>query len=202
MNEPDFFKQHENVESHKIETIIPTEEKAFLAPNATSTDDNIEKNTPEVASSSLGPSVKLSDSISSTQAERKPTIGRRTAQTKRPGVSLQTRDKTVTTIIYHVLRNRFLVLQLGKKPGSLGAQRVNTNFDELEKSIVEASKLAEEKDQPVTKEEQEELSTRLAYRYEQNLSQQAKKMKERAKQLDPLKAGQADRLGMGFNTRR
>lgn len=175
VNEPDFFKQHENVESHKIETIIPTEEKAFLAPNATSTGDNIEKNTPEVASSSLGPSVKLSDSISSTQAERKPTIGRRTAQTKRPG--------------------------LGKKPGSLGAQRVNTNFDELEKSIVEASKLAEEKDQPVTKEEQEELSTRLAYRYEQNLSQQAKKMKERAKQLDPLKAGQADRLGMGFNTR-
>lgn len=54
----------------------------------------------------------------------------------------------------------------------------------------------------MTKEEQEELATRLAYRYEQNLSQQAKKVEERAKQLDPLKAGQAERLGMGFNTRR
>lgn len=62
----------------------------------------------------------------------------------------------------------------------------------------------QEKDQETgtTKEEQEELATRLAYRYEQNLSQQAKKVEERAKRLDPSKAGQAERLGMGFNVRR
>lgn len=91
---------------------------------------------------------------------------------------------------------------MGKKAGSLGAQRVKTNFDELEKSITEIGKQMEEKDQEVTKEEQEKLATRLAYRYEQNLSQQAKKVEERAKQFDPSKAGQAERLGMGFNVRR
>lgn len=96
----------------------------------------------------------------------------------------------------------YLELQLGKKTGSLGAQRVKTNFDELEKSVAEAHKLAQEKNKEVTKEEQEELATRLAQRYEQNLSQQAKKVEERAKYMDPLKATQAERLGMGFNARR
>lgn len=64
------------------------------------------------------------------------------------------------------------------------------------------SKEAQEKNQEATKEGENELATRLAYQYEKNLSQQAKKMEERVKQLDPLKAGQAERLGMGFNARR
>ncbi|XP_032671575.1 ADP-ribosylation factor GTPase-activating protein 3 isoform X2 [Odontomachus brunneus] len=170
-NELDFFKQHENLNSHQTETIIPTEEKAFLTPN----NDNLEKDASEIASNCLGPSVKLSDPISNAQSERKPTIGRRIVQSKKTG--------------------------LGKKAGSLGAQRVKTNFDELEKSITEIGKQMQEKDQEVTKEEQEKLATRLAYRYEQNLSQQAKKVEERAKQFDPSKAGQAERLGMGFNVR-
>ncbi|XP_014488595.1 PREDICTED: ADP-ribosylation factor GTPase-activating protein 3 isoform X2 [Dinoponera quadriceps] len=173
-NELDFFKQHENIDSHQPEAIIPTEEKAFLTP--VSNNDNTESGIPpEVASNCLGPSVKLSDPTSNVQSERKPTIGRRTVQSKKAG--------------------------LGKKAGSLGAQRVKTNFDELERSITEIGKQMQEKDQEVTKEEQKELATRLAYRYEQNLSQQAKKVEERAKQLDPSKAGQAERLGMGFNVR-
>ncbi|KYN37357.1 ADP-ribosylation factor GTPase-activating protein 2 [Trachymyrmex septentrionalis] len=175
-NEPDFFKQHENLDLLQNEMIIPTEEKAFLTSNIMSSNDSTEKSTSEVASNSLGPSVKLFDSTSNNlQSERKPTIGGRTGQSKRPG--------------------------LGKKTGSLGAQRVKTNFDELEKSVAEAHKLTQEKNKEVTKEEQEELATRLAQRYEHNLTQQAKKVEERAKHLDPSKASQAERLGMGFNAR-
>lgn len=89
-NEPDFFKQHENLDLLQNEMIIPTEEKAFI-PNTVPSNDNTEKSTPEVASNSLGPSVKLFDPTSNNvQSERKPTIGCRTAQSKRPGgVSLQ-----------------------------------------------------------------------------------------------------------------
>lgn len=93
------------------------------------------------------------------------------------------------------------MLQLGKKTGGLGAQRVKTNFDELERSVAEMGKEVQEKNQEAMKEEVKELATRLSYQYEKNLSQQAKKVEERTKQLDPLKAGQAERLGMGFNTR-
>lgn len=176
-NEPDFFKQHENLDLLQNEMIIPIEEKAFLTSNTVPSNDSTEKSVPEVASNSLGPSVKLFDSTSNNlQSERKPTIGGRTAQSKRPG-------------------------GLGKKTGSLGAQRVKTNFDELEKSVAEAHKLAQEKNKEVTKEEQEELATRLVQRYEHNLSQQAKKVEERVKHLDPSKASQAERLGMGFNAR-
>lgn len=85
-NEPDFFKQHENLDLLQNEMIIPTEEKACLTPNIVLSNDSIEKSAPEVASNSLGPSVKLFDSTSNNvQSERKPTIGGRTVQSKRPG---------------------------------------------------------------------------------------------------------------------
>lgn len=94
-------------------------------------------------------------------------------------------------------------MQFGKKTGGLGAQRVKTNFDELEKSVIEVgNEINETAGHEGTKEEREEIATRFAYRYEQNLSQQAKKVEELTKHLDPVKAGQAERLGMGFNARR
>lgn len=176
--EIDFFKEHENSELHHNESLVHDEANLISLSNSVSHNDNVDKNNQkdmsDITANSLGPSVKLSDSTSSLISERKPTIGVRKAQAKRPG--------------------------LGKK--GMGAQRVKTNFDELEKSVVEASKESQEKDRQETAEkEKEEIATRLAYRYEQNLSQQAKKVEERAKQLDPSKATQAERLGMGFNTR-
>ncbi|XP_076179108.1 ADP-ribosylation factor GTPase activating protein 3 isoform X2 [Ptiloglossa arizonensis] len=195
-SEIDFFKEQENFELRHNESSIHAEGNSFTAASLVSDNDNLEKSslavTSEVASNSLGPSVKLSNTPSNSISERKSTIGVRKIQNKRPG--------------------------LGKKTGSLGAQRVKTNFDELEKNVVEASKESQEKvNQDNTKEGQEEIATRLAYRYDQNLrgqntvtaqkvecfaplSEQAKKIEERAKQLDPSKATQAERLGMGFNT--
>lgn len=170
-NEVDFFEEHETFDLHSNEPNIPTEEKTIS--NPTTCKEDTEKNetntSGDVVLNSVGPSVKLSESLSSLQSERKPTIGGRKIQSKRPG--------------------------LGKKAGGLGAQRVKTNFDELEKSVIEVGKETHEA------ESNDEVATRLAYRYEQNLSQQAKKVEERAKQMDPTKAGQAERLGMGFNAR-
>lgn len=84
VNESDFFKQHENLDLLQNEMIIPIEEKVSLIPNTVPSNDSTEKSAPEVAS--LGPSVKLFDSTSNNlQSERKPTIGCRTAQPKRPG---------------------------------------------------------------------------------------------------------------------
>ena len=95
MNEPDFFKQHENLDLLQNEMIIPTEEKAFLTSNTVPSNDrnNTEKSASEVTSNSLGPSVKLFDSTSNNlQSERKPTIGGRTGQSKRPGGVSSFRD--------------------------------------------------------------------------------------------------------------
>lgn len=88
----------------------------------------------------------------------------------------------------------------------MGARCVKTNFDEIEKSAAEVEKILQEKNNQdeveKSKEELEEINQRLAYRMEQNLTMQAKKVEERSRQFDPLKASQAERLGMGFNTRR
>jgi len=81
-NELDFFKEHENLDSHEIEATIG---KAYLASNVVPNNDNVEKNALETASNCLGPSVKLFESTSNIQTERKPTIGCRTVQSKRPG---------------------------------------------------------------------------------------------------------------------
>ncbi|XP_043256002.1 ADP-ribosylation factor GTPase-activating protein 2 isoform X1 [Colletes gigas] len=179
-SEIDFFKEHENFELDHTESITNIEGNSITTANLVPNNDNFEKNNQkvisEVTSQFLGPTVKLSDTTVNSLSERKPTIGGRKVQNKRSG--------------------------LGKKTGGLGAQRVKTNFEELEKNVAETGKESQEMvRQENTKEEQEEIATRLAYRYEQNLSEQAKKVEERTKHLDPSKATQAERLGMGFNTR-
>lgn len=89
-NDVDFFQEHENFDLNLDESNIPTEEK--IVSNSTIHKEGIEKNdtntSSEIVLNSLGPSVKLSESISSVQSERKPTIGIRKVQSKRPGVSM------------------------------------------------------------------------------------------------------------------
>lgn len=50
--------------------------------------------------------------------------------------------------------------------------------------------------------EQADIDSRLAYKYEKNLSEQAKIINERTKNFDSKKASQAERLGIGMNSRR
>ncbi|XP_078050945.1 ADP-ribosylation factor GTPase activating protein 3 isoform X2 [Augochlora pura] len=179
-NEIDFFEEHENFNLDCNDSSTHVERNSVSLSNSVLANDNRDKSnqkvTQEAGSSLFGPTVKLSGSATNSLPERTSTIGARKMQNKKP---------------------------LGKRPGGLGAQRVKINFDELGKSITEANKAAQEKEPQdnESKEEHEEIATRLAYRYEQNLNEQAKKVEERAKQLAPSKASQAERLGMGFNTR-
>ncbi|XP_015119677.1 ADP-ribosylation factor GTPase-activating protein 2 [Diachasma alloeum] len=177
--EVDFFTEHETFEDARSTPVTPAQPKVAALTAQSLLNDNPPKNKTESNTDSLtsnvGPSVKLSDSAPSVQPDRKPTIGGRKVQARRPG--------------------------LGKKTGGLGAQRVTTNFDELEKNIADAS-VQEPGEVPERgKQEQAEIDSRLAYKYEQNLTEQAKLVKERTKMLDPKKASQAERLGMGINAR-
>jgi len=91
---------------------------------------------------------------------------------------------------------------LGAKKG-LGATKVKTNFADIE----QRANLADQHKEPVvqvekklTEEQQEDAitSVRLAY---QDLSIKKQKEEDRLKTLDPNKAKQMERLGMGFNVR-
>lgn len=91
----------------------------------------------------------------------------------------------------------------GGRKGGLGATRVKTNFAEIEEKALMADAFKEapaESKKPLTEEEQLETvqSVRLAY---QDLSLQKHKEEEKMKNVNPEKAKQMERLGMGFNLR-
>lgn len=91
--EVDFFKEHENFEN------LPTSESqqtpriepstaGNLCPQSDVTPADVTAATnPANLSSSMGPSVKLSENVSVAQPGRKSTIGGRKVQAKRPCVS-------------------------------------------------------------------------------------------------------------------
>jgi len=114
------------------------------------------------------------------QAARKPTIGQRKTQAKGK-----------------------LGSKLGaKKAGGLGAQKVKKDFSEIEREAEMAdlgrTKAAEEAKEALKATEEDEAkqaaSMRLAY---QDLSLEQKKTEEKMQKVDPKKAKQVERLGMG-----
>lgn len=145
--------------------------------------DDFNSNVPETLPSLktevvLKPNANVN--VNETPSERKPTIGVRKVQPKRSG--------------------------LGAKKG-LGATKVSTNFAEIEK---EANLLQQKRNEHVesfkkgneqSKEDSEEtmISMRLAYK---DLSLEQSKEEERLKSVDPKKAKQVERLGMGFSKAR
>nr|CAD7433019.1 unnamed protein product [Timema monikensis] len=134
------------------------------------------------AGSSLGPNVDstLNNSAGDATEDRKPTIGGRKPIPKRSG--------------------------MGAKKGGLGAHKVKTNFADIEREATMADQLkvqaAEEAKMAAERSAEEQhkhmASMRLAY---QDLGLQQKKEEEKMKRVDPKKAQQYERLGMGFASR-
>jgi len=94
---------------------------------------------------------------------------------------------------------------LGGKRLGLGAQKVHANFADIEKEAELADKIKfnePEKIENVGKniedQESQMSSMRLAY---QDLSIKKNKEEEKLKQVDPKKAAQLERLGMGFSSK-
>ena len=128
------------------------------------------------------PNVEAALSVdpANVQAARKPTIGQRKTQAKGK-----------------------LGSKLGaKKAGGLGAQKVKKDFSEIEREAEMAdlgrTKAAEEAKEALKATEEDEAkqaaSMRLAY---QDLSLEQKKTEEKMQKVDPKKAKQVERLGMG-----
>jgi len=96
--------------------------------------------------------------------------------------------------------------KLGAKKVGLGAQKVKADFSEIEKEAEMQDQMKEQRVEDERKEmeqrafdEEKQLATmRLAY---QDLSKQQKKREEQLKHLDPKKAEQVERLGMGIGIR-
>lgn len=88
---------------------------------------------------------------------------------------------------------------IGAKKG-LGATKVKTNFADIEQRANMADQKKEPVEKKLTEEEEAEAitSVRLAYK---DLSLKKEKEEERLKMMDPRKAKQMERLGMGFNVK-
>lgn len=92
---------------------------------------------------------------------------------------------------------------MGGKKG-LGAQRVSANFADIEKEAEKLDRLREEAEcekaiiLPPEEQEKQIASVRLAYK---DLSIEQKKTEEKMRQVNPQKAEQLERLGMGFGGR-
>ncbi|GLV37245.1 ADP-ribosylation factor GTPase activating protein 3 [Carabus blaptoides fortunei] len=172
----------ENTVEEKEVDFFEEHEKISLPEITLAQSLNIESNKPKLdktSDDSGQPSVILDKPVSQTE-ERKLTIGVRKIQPKKSS--------------------------LGAKKGGLGATKVKTNFADLEREAAAADEarlqaaadLQKAVSLSAEEEEKQVASVRLAY---QDLSVQQKKHEDKIKRVDPQKAQQVERLGMGFASR-
>ncbi|KAL5290821.1 ARFGAP2 family protein [Megaselia abdita] len=186
-------KLHLDQEKPEIETVEKKEEDFFAQCDEDGEDGftkngNLENNNACLVSKVIptpklqpegAPSVDLlvMETPDLTQAALKPTIGVRKVQPRKTTMG-------------------------GARKGGLGATRVKTSFAEIEEKalMADAKEAPVESKKPLTEEEQLETvqSVRLAY---QDLSLQQSKEEQKMKNVNPEKAKQMERLGMGFNVR-
>ncbi|XP_031339946.1 ADP-ribosylation factor GTPase-activating protein 2 isoform X2 [Photinus pyralis] len=167
-------------EKEEKEVDFFTEQNTLVSHHTTTFDETkTEQKTSESdISHKEGPTVDFTMSLSNT--EHKPTIGARKVQPKKLG--------------------------LGAKKGGLGATKVKTNFADLEReaALAEESRLRMHEESvkaaALSAQEQEErdAAVRLAYR---DLGAEQQKREEHLKKVDPRKAEQMERLGMGFQAK-
>ncbi|KAK2141663.1 hypothetical protein LSH36_1059g01048 [Paralvinella palmiformis] len=131
-----------------------------------------------------GPNVEAALSMSPTQAQqlaepRKSTIGSRKPAASKKG--------------------------LGTRKGGLGAQKVKTNFDEIENAALQRDKhreqlseMAVSQEKQLKEDESKKLANmRLAYK---DMGLEEKRRDDKMKNFDPRKKEQAERLGMAFGS--
>lgn len=174
--EVDFFKEHADSSLH-----LKDSENDMLNGSLLTTSPNLSvTQTPN--ESDLGANLEAALSVSPTEAQkhldaRKSTIGSRKPAAAKKG--------------------------LGVKKG-LGAQRVHTNFTEIEKEAQKVDQQRELIDSTAKQqnfsisnadEEKQSASVRLAYK---DLSLIQKQTEDRMRHMDPKKAEQLERLGMGL----
>ncbi|KAL4232970.1 ADP-ribosylation factor GTPase-activating protein 2 [Mactra antiquata] len=179
--EVDFFAEHSdsltNPEDHP--TNMPVTDNQRLTQPITIENGSLAKKEATPLAEGEGPSVEHALSMSPTEAiavaePRKSLIGAKKAPAKKGG-----------------------------KKGGFGAQKVKTDFKEIESRAEQQDKDRENMaanlalQEAKSREEQEKqlASMRLAY---QDMSVQRKKQEEKLKISDPKKAEQMERLGMGF----
>lgn len=97
--EVDFFKEHESFESNAAnQTPLLKEEKSSFFSNASTISETNQAN---ASGDAQGPTVKLSDVSTSSQPERKSTIGGRKPQSKRVGVNILLTNIIIIVIIFY-----------------------------------------------------------------------------------------------------
>uniref|UniRef100_A0A336K734 CSON015043 protein n=1 Tax=Culicoides sonorensis TaxID=179676 RepID=A0A336K734_CULSO len=179
MEEVDFFAEHSNEQKNDDNNSFNTEsnhvknnnslENCKLTDNTESS--SVSRSKPVAEPPTGAPSVDLLNSINTEPV--KSTIGVRKIQPKKSG--------------------------LGAKKG-LGATKVKTNFADLEHraNMADQHKTIVIPEKALSAEEEAEalVSVRLAY---QDLSLKQQKEEEKMKAVDPNKARQMERLGMGFS---
>ncbi|XP_068238044.1 ADP-ribosylation factor GTPase-activating protein 2 isoform X2 [Palaemon carinicauda] len=178
--EVDFFEEHVNNAAPASPDPVLSPPQFIIAKNA-----NLSNGADE---DGQAPNVEAALNMSANEAQklanqpRKSTIGQR-----KPASKVESCGST---------------LKLGaKKGGGLGAQRVKKDFSAIEKEAVRNDQLRmEARASEQSKEEQQQSLQSLERAYE-DMSIAGKREEERMKKVDPKKAQQAERLGMGLGVR-